>query len=791
MKKTCIFLLFFFSYTFSNAQITEKEENQTPKATQPGDLKILQSPYRSLDSSQIRTGILYDNIIPFSKIDDYSGAKRSKAASKDLLEQVYLELSSASVTKTKFKSFTQLEAASRTNEKVIPLAILNFKYNKIKADALAKGLLLHRNGKIIPGSAPSETPYLIKRAFVAAPLREYTFRGSNVTFRLNTELYLTNLNEKPARVKIDFQDNQGFREVRFDQDIRVHYATTGSKTILVEITTGDQAVLHSSFGFKVRALTAPDPVDYGITAKIPYQGVGASGTAYLYLSPRNTQVTNPIVVVEGLDIDNSWNADTLYATFNQHNLAENLRQQGYDIIIVNFTDATTYIQANAFMLVEWIDYLNTYLKAGDNPNVVIGASMGAVVARYALRYMETNNMAHETGLFVSFDGPQQGANISLGDQYLIKYFAVNPAAPNAEAQEKLNGLNSIAAQQLLVYHHLVQPDNLSIPLPNALRLNFVSELSTFGYPQACRNVAISNGAAAGTGQLFQPGDQFIKYYYKSFWVDIDAKSYAVPHSGPATIAYLWLNPWDLFGMVHYKFEKKVVGTAPYDNAPGSTRPTNKEIADSEVRYGDIKALISDHCFIPTTSSLDIKTVEPSGEEPYFTGLLNQNLFYNIEQDPDILKKTPFHAIYFPTAPTPEFPQVHQSHLAITSETVSWIRQELDLLTTPPASARVAVAGVTAAEKPVRAEKGDIGFQVYPNPAANLATVALTPQESGLLLIQVFDLQGRLHQQFFGEPVKAGSFYKRQLDTAALSSGVYLVRLVNGKEIHHAKLLVSH
>ena len=40
--------------------------------------------------------------------------------------------------------------------------------------------------------------------------------------------------------------------------------------------------------------------------------------------------------------------------------------------------------------------------------MVIGYSMGGLIARYALAYMEEQGIAHETRLYVSYDAPQKG-----------------------------------------------------------------------------------------------------------------------------------------------------------------------------------------------------------------------------------------------------------------------------------------------------------------------------------------------------------------------------------------------
>ena len=60
-------------------------------------------------------------------------------------------------------------------------------------------------------------------------------------------------------------------------------------------------------------LPAPAPHDtLAITAAIPYLGEYATGEAYVYLSDAHSVLTNPVVVVEGFDINNDMNWDELF-----------------------------------------------------------------------------------------------------------------------------------------------------------------------------------------------------------------------------------------------------------------------------------------------------------------------------------------------------------------------------------------------------------------------------------------------------------------------------------------------
>jgi surfactin synthase thioesterase subunit len=60
-------------------------------------------------------------------------------------------------------------------------------------------------------------------------------------------------------------------------------------------------------------------------------------------------------------------------------------------VVLNFTDATDYLQRNAFVLVNLLQQIQGIV--GPQTTVALaGASMGGLVSRYALAYMETNGL---------------------------------------------------------------------------------------------------------------------------------------------------------------------------------------------------------------------------------------------------------------------------------------------------------------------------------------------------------------------------------------------------------------
>jgi hypothetical protein len=671
MKKL-IFIILIFSLSI---QIIFAQADNLPsptlKTTKHGSITNINASQQALfsgfDSTQVESGILYDNVIfPFSNIEKHNGSDNSKTISKKEFKQICLELEKANLKKKKLILLDSKGSTSLSDNSIIPITLINFNYDKLKNDALEKGLIQKNNGKFTKSIAKNESPFLTKKVFASSTMIEHTFRGTSLKFHLNRNNYFSNTKEKLKSVLIDFDDGLGFRNVTFDQDIPVSYQSEGTKTITVKLTNSANSILTSSSLFTVEALTTTSHTDVALTADIPYNGVYASGKISLFKSPSTADVRNPIIFLEGLDLDNSLHANGIFQMLsgsidplftnlgwaNGPDMATCLLNNGYDIIIVDYDESRTYIQANAMLVVKILQYVNSTLKAGKNSNVLIGASMGGLVGRYALSYMEKNSLDHQTRLFISDDSPQKGANVPLGDQYWINFWA----SESADAATNIQQLNTIAPQQMLVYHHLYFPN------VDPYRTTFVNELTNLGYPNKCRNVAFTNGSANGTGEPYSPGAQLVSWRFRNWKVDVDGNTWAVPNISPQTqIVYCML---DKFGPNYSDFSSSVTGTLPYDNAPGGMRATNQQIADGSTynsdfggNLGDITTNNPTHCFIPTTSALDINT---------------SDLFYNIQGDPNILAKTPFKAIYYPVNNVSS----NQPHMYITSETVGWILNEL-------------------------------------------------------------------------------------------------------------------
>lgn len=421
----------------------------------------------------------------------------------------------------------------------------------------------------------------------------------------------------------------------------------------------------------------------------PYANQVASGSYSVYPAFTNTsgQIIKPIIIVEGFDPLNEYSTDRVIELLNGgggllDDVANNLRTEGYDLIVLDYNDGATLIQRNAFLLVKLIQQINT-VKKGTCPIILAGYSMGGVVSRYALNYMEANSLPHNVGLFFSFDAPQKGANIPLSMQDMIDYLDNNPTTYglSADIRDQVRSIHSYAAQQMLIYHtDYIDGQTVSV---NPAFTTFYNQMKGLvggnGYPSQPKMIAATLGNASGLGQRFLDADNFPDNHldvptaapFKAFdfigqqdapfvGYVIGGKAYTLPYrittpSNSYLNMEISINSFLFTGFHQQGYQNAPI---PADIMPGSFTPTFRLVADALNGAGATTYLkMNGGCFIPTLSALDFDS---------------DNWFYNVVGDANRLAKTPFESIWY-FANNAD----HRSPVAGHNALAAWILDEVD------------------------------------------------------------------------------------------------------------------
>jgi len=617
MKK----LIFIFMAVFHVASLLHGQINIEPKTA-------------------VSTGLLYDLVVPLSGIGRFDGSKQSAVNSLNNWDQIYFELSKSQVSGSIMEPIQAVKARAKNliEKELIPIGVILYNYNFLDEElnkySDGKGGLDFKNIQI-----PE------KLVFTSCSQRSETYNGSRLIFSLPPSMIFSNLETLPWNLSIDFGNGNGWQPIIPGELLDVSFSSTGVKTIKIKARFENGPELLSSFSFDVVELITPSPTEtWAVQGEIPYQGLTTSGDAFVYLANGHTKLKKPIVVSEGIDLEDNISWEELYNLLNQENLLENLRSEGFDAVILNFHQPLNYIQQNAFLMVKLLQMVNDSI-AFSTKLVTIGPSMGGLVLRYALRYMENNAIDHNTSLFISYDVPHRGANIPLGLQYLVYFYKDF----DQSVALMLQTLDEPSPKQMLAYHYTNPPSSTagSDPLFNALQEDF----ATIGnYPVQLRKIAVSDGRADGIGQPYQAGDQVISYNYTSFLTTLKGNVWSVKNNATGQI---FQGKIQIPLIINQQLNVSVFSLYPFDNAPGGYRITFAQIDSIQAPYGDIIALHPNHCFIPTVSALDLNVGD---------------LFYNISADPEIMSKTPFDSIYWSSE--------NEEHVEITPYIASVVFDEI-------------------------------------------------------------------------------------------------------------------
>jgi hypothetical protein len=279
--------------------------------------------------------------------------------------------------------------------------------------------------------------------------------------------------------------------------------------------------------------------------------------------------------------------------------------------------------------------------------VVCGASMGGLVARYAINKLEAEGHTDWVEKFISFDSPQMGANIPLGVQYTLKHLK----GLNADLETKYNKLVCPSASQLVNYSCLEtnfgSPIVYTVPSPSIERSVFLNN-PYMGWPQHCTKIAISNGSRMGYTQSsnHQPGDKVLDI---DGWLNLDLNALPQNDNNYQKIfdfdpPYCLLSHFPLLWALGITQQSvRVKNTMALDLAPGSYRTDLKDIESQLPDFitgtlGQVESACnlgwidnSDNndklCFIPFVSSVGAVDYDLIlNNPPNFTNGFHQSYF---------------------------------------------------------------------------------------------------------------------------------------------------------------------
>ncbi len=578
-------LLTLISLFISTLAIAQKEINTEFAAK-------MNLAFQPLEKDRVPFGLLKDQAFEFTELAAYNGiVTDTNYVTPVCIKQIYNTLLSARIhaNASQFIQpdvYEQRWQANRT-QGVITLSGLLYYYAQFKTDAVTSGKLQVINNQFQDKyiNTSWQNPYDTKLTFAIAPsIRKY--KGYNFSIQLPSNLWLTNVAQTVQNIQIDANDGLGYRNTTFGQNLSVNYTTSGLKHWYYKITLSDGQILysHSKIIIEEGLITTPhiDSSDRNnlrtsqgivanstatglgkkdITATLAYNGSFGSAKVVIDYASADRKIRMPLIVVEGFDQGALTNPEEEYGITNYldfktivnnsqsaqlQSLLTNAGTKQYDIIWVDWNNGTDYIQKNAYVLEEVIKWVNAEKLANGSSqsNVVLGASMGGLIARYALKDMEDRSTPTQTSLYISHDAPHQGANFPIGYQYMSRHalhqYVQSPLllaggevimplfTDGVTPLDYLLLQNTPAARQMLINYVGVNYDII-----NTTHDTWQNELRLKGYP-SMRKIAISNGNHCAVTQNATAGASLLSIdgNYSTGWLtDIVLTAFPVLNAG--------------------------------------------------------------------------------------------------------------------------------------------------------------------------------------------------------------------------------------------------------------------
>lgn len=671
-----------------------------------------------LDKSAITTHILYDRVYPGASLTQFNQTLADTSAVGHFY-QAWGELQTADyLTRWTPVNALQTAVALQTEQQKIPIGILNVDFEHLDELAFQDHLVDVQGGDSLLTDVPARprSPYLKKTALVVSPLAVHS-NSTTVSFVTGTDFTLEAATHSITAIAVDIDNGQGWQPLPLTGELSLDFSGPGLYVIhfKLNLSNGDTRYTYAT----LKVYTAPpiqskseiqqkvaesDCFSGIIESSIMVQGYDEdkaySGTGEYEVFLGGPELDHPVIVLDGFDPfegqgDLGVNINGIYDFLNYNdfdNIGDDLRfSHGYDIIPLNFTrqripepgvflskkinGGTDYIERNAMVLIDLITQVNS-CKTGGHPIKVIGFSMGGLIARYALRYMELNGIPHDTDLFISIDTPHKGAVVPLGVQELAD--VIDNIAPFGTPDHADDLLHTPAAKQMLIHHYLAHSQT---PQGTSFHTQFYADLETMGFPEQTRNIAVVNGTANGT-PINTPGQQYVNAHGQAILLGLlgtkaRTKLHYAPQRGTTknVMKFVLRMRLALIDIIVYKRTRQVAtpaATGSYENTPGGffdvSGLTRNFFGDSGAFLYDKGTLTSlylnaninlthpDFSFIPVKSALAYTGAEADLYEDFSA----RNLVCSGE--------TPLDSYYIP----PE----NQQHISLTEESVAYITQEI-------------------------------------------------------------------------------------------------------------------
>ncbi len=441
--------------------------------------------FQNVDLSHTSTGILYERVLPISNLVNFITTIPHPSDTCDYWQFVmaYEELYHAGARNNFFTdSVEDVLGNLPDDDETVVIGILHMNFNTFDTAAMRQRLYYDSDSVLWENTSVNVSLFNENNVFMAAPLVEQMF-SRTIRFVVNGLFSFDNTTNPITSLRIDFGDGTGEKSIVNNTPITIVYPSEGTKILRITSTflNGTTLVSYSKINIENNVRSGSGNSSHPYTEDLTIEGeflpqypyadtdnyMTSQGKMRIYFANADMILRKPVLIVDGFDPLNNRRFDTCYAKGekslwdklgdglnNNDNVGNLLLNLGYDVVMLDFPEGGTYIEQNAMVCIKAINTINERLQQSGSKEqiVVVGPSMGGQITRYALAYMEqcpnanTNYGKHNCRLWISFDSPHQGANISIGVQKMVENYRIILR----NLWDKT--LCCKAAKQMLIYH---------------------------------------------------------------------------------------------------------------------------------------------------------------------------------------------------------------------------------------------------------------------------------------------------------------------------------------------------
>lgn len=623
--------------------------------TPPPGYVTLSYAFEQFNTAQATSGLLLERSFPLINLGKYDG---QNPVDTNKVSAISFGLAYARLAGSALNPASQLPDPTTTlgpyasSDDTISIKTLYYQYHRLKPNALNAGEIEVHNNQLI--NVSGQNPFELRTAFLASPWAAATLVGDTFAFRVQAPI--SNNAAAIQSISMDFGDGQGWRTVTVGQVLHIGYAESDTVIFRYRLMLNGGILLESHS--EVVISIPPQNRMYGDRFNIP----GITGATVTGISSCGDQtICKPLIVVEGFNapaFGDAFDTDIVgfiagiisgsgSSTPTGSSLYDEFEDGGYDIVYVDFTDGTDDLYANAEVVKNVIRKVNELkAEAGcTEKNVVLGQSMGGVLAKLALRQMEEADEDHGCYKLITHDSPLRGANIPLGYQWMLDHVAhlevssLEQLGPLKNFIPLLNDalytLRRPGPSQMLIYHK-----DFFTSQPSSPSRQFYTYLRGLGALEHCEHIAISNGSQILSGQGFGPNARMLRIegsagdaladctVLSGSWagliefvvgfsgtgasVDFSVNAVPSPTQGMRNIYFGKVSSFVSFiPIINSSFGVSVGGTQPIDCTSGGyvEIPTDK-IPSCFLGIVDIEQ--PRFCFVPTVSAIEVGPIVGTG-----------------------------------------------------------------------------------------------------------------------------------------------------------------------------------